>query len=298
MELKNLTITLTILGVFFLPCVYAENDYSNKQPANIMIQEDFSEYMSSVQEKLRTLWQPPDFMEEGHVRVYFKLNRQGKVVASDIIESSGNDIYDESALDAIKKADPFGEFPEQTLREHIAIKYSFDTVLIEEERMKGYYELAKKYTKSDPLKAIEYLNLAINEVGGEEASCFLYKRRADLKTLLGNTDEAQADYDKYNLFLERARIKRMHLLKHLTETQDSAYLYHYLAFAYEELDDYDNAMLAINKAVEKSDYSNEGNIKRYKKHLEKVCNSVSNQAEKTPPPKLRKRAIIEPSNQE
>lgn len=290
MELRNLIITLTLAGVFCIPNVtFAEGDYSDKQPANVLVQEDFADYMAAVQDKLRTMWQPPDFLEEGHVRVYFKLNRQGKVVAADIIESSGNDIYDESAIDAIKRAAPFGEFPEHTLREHIAIKYSFDTILIEEERMKGYYELAKRYAKSDPQKALEYLNLALDEVGGEEASGFLYKRRADIKTLLGNSDDAQADYDKYKLFLERARIKRMHLLKHLAETQNSAYIYHYMAFAYEELGDYDNALIAINKAIEKSDYSNEGNLKRYKKHLE----NVTMKADLVKRPELRKPATVE-----
>jgi len=30
-------------------------------------------------------------------------------------KSSGNDIYDESAVDAIHKSEPFGKFPEKTL---------------------------------------------------------------------------------------------------------------------------------------------------------------------------------------
>ena len=251
-----------------IPEVYAERDYSTLSPANTFTREDFSDYMSSVQTKLCKSWQPPDFMEEGHVRVFFKLDRQGNVISADIIESSGDAIYDESALDAIKKASPFGIFPEHTLREHIAIKYSFDTVLIEEERMKGYYELAKTLTYSNPEKALEYINMAINEVGGEEASGFLYKRRADIKKNLGMNDEAKADYDIYNDFTNKSNIKRVHFLNHIAEKQDSAYIYHYLAYAYEQIDDYKNAIISINKALAKSDFQTEASIKQYKKHLE------------------------------
>lgn len=276
MKFKNLIITSTIFGIFlFSNSLHAKENYENKSPANIMVQECFSEYMSKVQNKLRATWQPPDFLAEAHVKVYFKLNRQGRIVSSGIIESSGNDIYDESAIDALKRAEPFGEFPEQTLKEHIAIKYSFDTVLIEEERMKGYYELAKQYSKINPQKALEYIDMAINEVGGEEASGFLYKMRADIKTALGDNAGAREDFDIYESFANKAKIKRIHLLKYLTETQNSAYIYHYLAFAYEEIGDYKNALDAINKALLKADFNSEENIRHYKNHLETLVNKTT-----------------------
>ena len=269
MELRNLIITLT-LCLFFMPInVYAAELHSNETAVNKIVQEDFSEYMDNIHERLHTLWQPPDFMEEGHVKVYFKLDKKGNLYNPTIIETSGNDIYDESALYAIKKAAPFAEFPPNSAKEYIAIKYSFDTNLIEEERMKGYFELAKANTLRNPEIALEYLNKAIAEVGGEEASGFLYKRRADIKKQLGDFEGAQTDYEKYRLFTERSNIKRLHLLKHLSETQNSAYIYHYLAYAYEQVDDIENALNSINKAIELSDADTEGDLKRYKKYLEK-----------------------------
>lgn len=268
MKLRDITITLMFFAVllYIIPCTQAnevQNSDNNVQLS--AVQNDFSEYMKSVQDKLRTAWQPPDFMEEGHVKVFFRLNRQGLLMSANIIESSGNDIYDESALEAIKDCAPFGEFPEGTLREFISIKYSFDTILIEEERMNGYYELAKLNTNKNPLMALEYLNMAIDQVGGEEASYFLYKKRADIKMRLGDKSGAQNDYDIYNLYTKRANIKRVHLLKHIAETKESAFIYHYLAYAYEQINDYDSAISAIDKAIKLADA--DAMLKHYKNNL-------------------------------
>ena len=251
MSLKNLCIVIMLLigSLLFLPSVRAEYSDLSLVQASEISKTEFADYMKNVQEKLRTTWQPPDFMEEGHVTVNFKLTRQGRVIKADIIESSGNDIYDESALEAIKESTPFGEFPEKSLKEFISVKYSFDTIMIEEERMNGYYELAKRYAKSNPQMALRYLDMAIDRVGGEEASSFLYKRRSEIRELLGDNAGAKADFDTYNMFTNRTNIKRVHLLKHLAETKPSVYIYHYLAYAYEQVNDYDNAISAIDKAI-------------------------------------------------
>ena len=267
MSLKNSTIILVFLLIVMplLPPVQAESFAQQPAQTGILAQNDFTEYMKNVQEKLNTTWQPPDFMEEGHVTVFFKLTRQGNIISASVIESSGDDIYDESALEAIKESAPFGDFPQGSSKEYISIKYSFDTILIEEERMNGYYELAKRYTKNNPQMALRYLDMAIDKVGGEEASCFLYKRRAEIKESLGDLVGAKADFDTYNTYTNHNNIKRVHLLRHLAETKPSVYIYHYLAYAYEQLNEYDNAIEAIDKAImlANSDF----NLKRYRNSL-------------------------------
>jgi TonB family protein len=267
MSLKSPIIVLVFLSavLFFMPYVQAEGIQKTAIQTGDISKAEFNDYMKNVQEKLRTTWQPPDFMEEGHVTVFFKLTRQGRVLSAKIIESSGDDIYDESALEAIKESVPFGDFPEDSLREFLSVKYSFDTIMIEEERMNGYYELAKHYTKNNPQLALQYLDMAIDRVGGEEASSFLYKRRADIRKLLGNNVGAKEDYDTYNMYTNRANIKRVHLLKHLAETKPSAYIYHYLAYAYEQVNDYDNAIVAIDKAITLTDMNT--NLKYYRDSL-------------------------------
>ena len=280
MDFKKATITILLLAVssFFIQYAQAEEMYEPvEKVASESVQNDFADYMNDVQTKLQTAWQPPDFMEEGHVRVHFNLNRQGQVMRVAVIESSGNDIYDESALEAIKNCNPFDAFPETTSREYISIKYSFDTILIEEERMHGYYELAKANVYRNPQMALEYMNMALAKVGGEEASCFLYKRRAEIKERLGDEEGAKEDYDTYNLYINRSNIKRVHLLKHLSEIKPSAYIYHYLAYAYEQVGDYQNAIIAIDKAIELTD--DNGHLKRYRNSLIRNVEDVSDKVE-------------------
>lgn len=267
MDYKKTAVTLMLFAmvIWGVHGAFANNMYPTQQEINQLIKNDFSEYMENIQKKLRANWQPPDFMEEGHVRVHFKLDRQGHVINAAVVESSGNDLYDESALEAIRECAPFGDFPENSLKEFISIKYSFDTILIEEERMNGYYELAKLNTSADPLKALEYLNMALARVGGEEASCFLYKRRAEIKERLGDIAGAKEDYDTYNLYTKRTNIKRVHLLRHMVETKSNAYMYHYLAYAYEQVGDYNNAIAALDMAINMTDEN--GVLKRYRNSL-------------------------------
>ena len=242
---------------------YVSNYY--RQTSNKQVLNDFSEYMKNVQLKLQKNWCYPDFLEEGHTRVLFKLDRDGNVVSGDILESSGNLVYDESVVNAIHKSEPFGKFPDNTSREYITINYSFDSSLVKTDKMKEYYDLAKKYSYSDRSKALEYINLAISEVQGDSESYFLYKRRAKIKEGVGDHLGAKEDIDRYEQLKSKVDLKRVHALKRRAEVEDSAFAYYHLAYAYEILKDYDNALWAINKAIERTDLNNQ--YKRYRTEL-------------------------------
>ena len=115
-------------------------DYSysyNRPSQNQQVINDFSDYMENVKSKLRKNWSYPDFLEEGHARVLFKLDRKGYVITGDILESSGNPVYDESVVDAIHKSEPFGNFPENSTRQTITINYSFDTSFVKTDKIKA-----------------------------------------------------------------------------------------------------------------------------------------------------------------
>lgn len=246
-----------------------EYNYSYNRPSqNQQIINDFSEYMEIIKEKLRKNWSYPDFLEEGHVRVLFKLDRDGNVISGDILESSGNPVYDESAVDAIHKSEPFGKFPINSTRQSITINYSFDSSLVKTDKMKEYYDLAKKYTYSDKKEALKYINLAIDEVHGDSESYFLYKRRAKIKESIGDYLGAKEDFEHYENLKAKVDIKRIHALKHRAEVEDTAFAYYHLAYAYEQIKDYENAIHAINKAIERTDLNNQ--YKRYRTELVKV----------------------------
>lgn len=264
MGVKYLTI---ILALLLTPCVFAYDyePYYNRPSGNQQIQQDFSSYMENVQEQLQRNWTPPDFLEEGHTRVLFKLDRNGRVISATIIESSGDEIYDESAFESLRKSEPFGAFPEQSTRETLTVNYSFDTSLVKTDKMKEYYERSKRAFATDKNAALTYINLAIAEVQGDNESYFLYRRRGKIKEALGDYVGAREDFQQYEKMKSKIDIKRVHALQHQAEVEDSAFAYYYLAYAYEQINDYKSAISAIDKAIERTTLNNQ--YKRYRAEL-------------------------------
>lgn len=252
---------------------YEYSSHYNHPSSNQQLQADFAEYMDNIKNKLQKNWVYPDILEEGHVRVLFKIDKEGNVISGDILESSGNAIYDESTVNAIHKSEPFGKFPENSTRETITINYSFNTSLIKTDKIKELYDLAKRYTYSDRQLALNYINQAIEEVGTDPESYFLYKRRAKIKEGLGNHLGAKEDLEQHDKLKMKVDIKRIHALKHQAEQEDSAFIYYYLAYAYEQIKDYEGAIWAINKAIERTDLNQQ--YKRYRTELVKVYESSS-----------------------
>lgn len=264
------SLILFLLCIIFRVEVLA-NEYSpyySRPSRNLQVQSDFSAYMENVRHRLQKNWVYPDFLEEGHVRVLFKIDREGNVISGDILESSGNPVYDESAVNAIHKSEPFGKFPENTTRQTITINYSFDTTFVKTDKIKELYEQAKRYTYSDKKLALKYIDDAIAEVGTDNESYFLYKRRAKIKEGLGDHLGAKEDLEQYEKLKARVDIKRVHLLKRQAEVEDSAFAYYYLAYAYEQIKDYEGAIWAINKAIERTDLNQ--HYKRYRTDLVKT----------------------------
>ena len=95
----------------------------------------------------------------------------------------------------------------------------------------------------------------------------MYKRRGKIQEALGNHLEAKEDFEQYEKMKAKVDIKRVHALKYQAEQEDTAFAYYYLAYAYEQIKDYDNAIWAINKAIERTDLNNQ--YKRYRSELVK-----------------------------
>ena len=63
-------------------------------------------------------------------------------------------------------------------------------------------------------------------------------------------------------------ISRVHALNYQAEQEDSAFAYYYLAYAYEQIKDYEGAIWAVNKAIERTDLNQQ--YKRYRTDLVKL----------------------------
>lgn len=257
-------IFLLCVSVFLFVPVFADTDYSRYR-GNTSIQNDFSEYMDTLQKTIQKNWTPPDTMENGHVTVMFKVNRFGQIVNQEILSGSGNEVYDESAIDALNKSAPFPRFPANSTRDILTIKYNFDTSLVKTDEINEYVKKSDKFFNIDNKVALDYINLAINAVQGDIGSYFLYGKRSKIKHALGDIQGAQEDFEESKRLKTKFDRKRIMHCKLAAETEGSAFAYFYLANAYDIAGDYMHAIEAIDKAISLTDLNN--HYKRYRAEL-------------------------------
>jgi TonB family protein len=263
--MKKFLVLFLICFISILP-VFSEELYGNPNYINKMTNSQFEDYMENVKNKLQENWSTPDFMITGHARILFKLDNEGYVISARIIESSGNQIFDESTIYSLQKSEPFGKFPEGVNRDNIVVNYSFDTTLIKTDKMRNYLEISdRSYKNGYYQNALENINLAISEVQGEEKAYYLYERRANIYKALNENLKAKEDYDKYQMLKKRIDIKRAHFIKHFAEVENSPFAYFYLAYCYEQIGEYENAISAIDKSIAMTDLNNQ--YKRYRADL-------------------------------
>lgn len=209
---------------------------------------DFSAYMEDVQERIMNSWNPPEDIIEGHADVIFRINRNGEILSSEIIQSSGNSDFDNSVKEVLERCS-FRELPTDCDKEYITVKYAFNLHIADSQKMKEYAELAEKYYNSDKQLALKYLNLAINEINGDSYSYFLYARRCKLNKELGYTEAANADLAEFNRLKAMYGQKRIRACKRMVQEENTPYSYFTLASAYDSAGEYNNAINAINQAI-------------------------------------------------
>jgi len=245
---KRLFIALTITVCLILPAK----------------SEDFSRYMSDVNEKIQNIWNPPEGIIEGHTEVVFKVDKTGNLLYYHIAEPSGNKAFDKSAVETIKKC-PFNELPANSENEYITIRYSFDLHAADSEKMKQYAELAEKYSTSDKKLALKYLDMAIGEIKGDSISYFLYARRCKINKELGNIDAANKDLAEFKKLKSLNNEKRIKACKKEAQANNDPFAYFTLANAYEAAGDYNNALAAINQAINMTPLNH--SYKRYRAEM-------------------------------
>lgn len=86
---------------------------------------DFGSYMTKMKRDIQQKWQPPKGLENRHVLVTFTIERDGKIVAPAVVESSGTPAADQAALEALKAASPLDPLPLGAPRS-VQIRYRFE----------------------------------------------------------------------------------------------------------------------------------------------------------------------------
>lgn len=86
---------------------------------------DFGSYMTKMKQDIRNKWQPPKGLESRRVSVVFSIQRNGAIINPEVVESSGNEEVDKSALAALSASSPLDPLPKGAPKS-VDIRYVFD----------------------------------------------------------------------------------------------------------------------------------------------------------------------------
>ena len=110
------------------------------------------------------------------------------------------------------------------------------------------------------------LLLKISYSFARKASQMDSAKRSKIKKALGDIKGANDDYAESRRLKEKYDLKRIKTCKLIAEMEHTPFSYFYLAHAYEIAGDYENALDAIDKAIELTELNNQ--YKRYRAELE------------------------------
>jgi TonB family protein len=114
------------------PLKLGRPDGTATPPGNISLDVSdfpFTYYLRQLQNKITEKWVPPRGASVGGEKaiVLFEIDREGQIKEPSVEKSSGNAIYDQSAVRAILEASPFPPlpqgFPGRSLRVHFGFEY-------------------------------------------------------------------------------------------------------------------------------------------------------------------------------
>ncbi len=114
-------------------------------------------YMISLRRKVQRLWTPTSLSPAMKVKVYFEIAANGSIGSATVIQSSGNKVFDETALDAIYEGTPFPKIPMARLNIVAAFdsKYLSPTELAQNIRRRSSHD-----KKDEPV--VEHAQLTTN----------------------------------------------------------------------------------------------------------------------------------------
>ncbi len=98
-----------------------DDDNDDTPPQNV----DMGPYIKEMKRLIQSKWAAPKGMQEKHVVTVFTIRRNGTIEDPTIVESSGTESVDESALAALKAASPLPKLPAGS-PQFIQIRYQFD----------------------------------------------------------------------------------------------------------------------------------------------------------------------------
>ncbi|BAC91347.1 TonB family protein [Gloeobacter violaceus] len=87
---------------------------------------DFGPYMAALQRKVKRNWIAPEAGNSRRTVLLFTISRNGQIMNLRVGRSSGSRSSDESAMEAVQRAAPFGPLPAAYKGDRIEIQFTFD----------------------------------------------------------------------------------------------------------------------------------------------------------------------------
>ena len=262
MNKKILTsLILFMLSVLSLQAQELDGAYNTPKRSN----EEFADYMVNVRNKLQENWNNPELTEEGSVTIQFKLINDGTLCEYDIIKSSGDVVFDEFAINTLKKSLPFEPFPSYVTNNFATIVYTFESIPAGTEHMKELVGMSEKFINVDNEMARKFIDEAIRETDGDCIGYYLYARRYKMDRLLCDSDAAEKDLEECKRLKEIYNRKRIKTYKEALEKDETPFGHFVLANAYDVAGDYNNAIEELDKAIAMTELNN--SYKRYRAEL-------------------------------
>lgn len=127
--MRRVRVVFTAVGLLAL-FVCAPALFAGKRDLHTYPAADFKDtaYMQKVHQKVGSAWKAPsETPKEGSKAVVIvTILRDGSLIENRLHMKSGSDAWDQSALDAVKKAAPFDPLPKSYPRTSVEVHFHFE----------------------------------------------------------------------------------------------------------------------------------------------------------------------------
>ena len=121
--------TLTADSLLYDANIRAQEVYEwSQKNVNVDDMPYFKSYMRDVNRRIKTQWNPPTTSTTRQTTVSFKIAKDGRLLSSEITQSSGDKEYDYQALKAVKNTS-FNPLPYEYKGTNVNIDFKFDNNL-------------------------------------------------------------------------------------------------------------------------------------------------------------------------
>lgn len=88
---------------------------------------DFTPFVLDFRYVVRKNWTPANCDKSCEVILLMKIDNSGKLISNEVFRSSGNEIFDKSVIEAIKKSAPFRFMPEKFKFNNLPVLFTFSS---------------------------------------------------------------------------------------------------------------------------------------------------------------------------